>query len=453
MPQTITQKDIQRYRDDIKQHGVEGTVRVYSELQQKGYGYAGWAKGVAEAGLFSGSLTGRSAVGYLKNIAGRELSEQELDSIRIEMARGYLNVLEVHVKLGHGQTRTDVKFKEARNFHRQVFEAHKLDINNWTLEIPMQLVGKYEGEEKQEELWQGMMKTEGDYMDSWMVSNELYERVGRYATGHLDFDRAGNLIMDTHSGALGLDTQRALGTHVRVDKSDQEAAQQWVDKVSIAKAIVTTQAEEWQHQYGVPNGVPTASADDFDSFLAETDKLLSGLRAGDGKALENFFDLPQIAMVQKQSEAETAMLLRQNPELGNELLPNHFKRFSWNDMPDQAQKLFHESRELLANHYQDNHIRTRSWELDNQATALTAAAYASGMRSVSMMDIQDGIIQIGDRSPDLRMASVEERGAAASMQHEQFAQIKQTEQVFLQEEHQREMEKQQQSHSRGISMS
>lgn len=448
MPQTITQKDIQRYRNDIKQHGVEGAIRVYSELQQKGYGYAGWAKGVAEAGLFSGSLTGRSAIGYLKNTAGSELSEQELNSIRIGMAERYLNVLEEHVKDGYGQTGTETTFQETRDFHRRVFEAHKLDINNWTLDIPMQLVGKYERDEKQEVLWQRMMKTEGDYMDSWMVSNELYERVGRYATGHLDFDRAGNLIMDTHSGALGLDTQRALGTHVRVDKSDQEAAQQWLDKVSILKAIVTTQAEEWQHQYGGQ----TASADHFDSFLTETDKLLRGLSARDGKALDNFLAAPQIAAAQKQSEEETAMLLRQNPELGNELLPNHFKRFSWNDMPEQAQKLFHESRELLANHYQDNHIRTRSWELDNQATALTAAAYASGMRSVSMMNIQDGIIQIGDRSPDLRMASVEERGAAASMQHEQFAQIKQTEQVFLQEEHQREMEKQQ-SHSRGISMS
>ncbi|MDO4641747.1 MAG: hypothetical protein Q4A84_08650 [Neisseria sp.] len=48
MPEIIKQNDLARYREDIRQHGVEGVIRVYSELLDKGYNYAGWAKGVAK---------------------------------------------------------------------------------------------------------------------------------------------------------------------------------------------------------------------------------------------------------------------------------------------------------------------------------------------------------------------------------------------------------------------
>ncbi len=45
----LMQQDIDRYKNDIKQNHIQGVVRTYSDLLSKGYNYAGWAKGVAEA--------------------------------------------------------------------------------------------------------------------------------------------------------------------------------------------------------------------------------------------------------------------------------------------------------------------------------------------------------------------------------------------------------------------
>lgn len=82
MRQTITQKDIDRYHGIINQDKVQGAVAVYEELRQKGYGYAGWAHGVATGE----SVTGRAALGFLTDTANRELTQAEMDGIRIGMA-------------------------------------------------------------------------------------------------------------------------------------------------------------------------------------------------------------------------------------------------------------------------------------------------------------------------------------------------------------------------------
>lgn len=150
MRQTITQKDIDRYSSMINQNKVQGAVAVYEELRQKGYSYAGWAHGVATGE----SVTGRAALGFLTDTANRELTQAEMDGIRIGMANGYLNALSANIKKGHGKTQTDITFEQMRNFHKDVFEKHHLSINNWTLETPMYLLGKYGGGKKaQEEVW------------------------------------------------------------------------------------------------------------------------------------------------------------------------------------------------------------------------------------------------------------------------------------------------------------
>ncbi|WP_308904031.1 hypothetical protein [Neisseria subflava] len=141
MRQTITQKDIDRYHGIINQDKVQGAVAVYEELRQKGYGYAGWAHGVATGE----SVTGRAALGFLTDTANRELTQAEMDGIRIGMANGYLNALSANIKKDHGKTQTDITFEQMRNFHKDVFEKHHLSIDNWTLETPMYLLGKYGG--------------------------------------------------------------------------------------------------------------------------------------------------------------------------------------------------------------------------------------------------------------------------------------------------------------------
>lgn len=84
----LTQQDINRYKNDIKQNHIQGVIRTYVGLLSKGYNYAGWAKGVAEAeGMTWGSLpkgltTGRATVMYMKDSLGQTFTEQKLNRVR-----------------------------------------------------------------------------------------------------------------------------------------------------------------------------------------------------------------------------------------------------------------------------------------------------------------------------------------------------------------------------------
>ena len=83
----LTQQDIDRYKNDIKQNHIQGVIRTYADLLSKGYNYAGWAKGVAEAegmtwsSLPKGETTGRAAVMFMKDSSGQTFSEQKLNRI------------------------------------------------------------------------------------------------------------------------------------------------------------------------------------------------------------------------------------------------------------------------------------------------------------------------------------------------------------------------------------
>ena len=46
------------YRERILSGGLSSVVQVYAELQAQGFGYAGWARGVASGG----SVPGQSAL-------------------------------------------------------------------------------------------------------------------------------------------------------------------------------------------------------------------------------------------------------------------------------------------------------------------------------------------------------------------------------------------------------
>ena len=62
---TYTVEVLQQYRNDIATNGVSSAINVYTTLNNTGYGYAGWAKGVAQ----NNSTTGISATGFLRNTA------------------------------------------------------------------------------------------------------------------------------------------------------------------------------------------------------------------------------------------------------------------------------------------------------------------------------------------------------------------------------------------------
>lgn len=443
----LTQQDINRYKNDIRQHGVQGVIRTYSDLLSKGYNYAGWAKGVAEAeGMTWGSLpkgetTGRAAVMFMKDSSGQTFSEQKLNQIRVGMAEGYLNFLQSNI----GKPPRDVRFDEMRDFHRDVFRENGLSINNWTLETPMKLIGRYEGKQKQEEIWQKLLATRGSGIGALTESATLYQAVEDYAQGHIYFDKKGERIENTK--VEDNDGTPVMTVNVRrISEADRMEAAKWIRNVSRFKPLLFSEAEQAQEmQY--------AAAAKQDDFLSATNDLIARLKSGDQAALSDFMGRDDVRQIQRESAMTAQAFLSHNPGFGEEMLPNRFQRLGMEDMSDRFRNLYKDSREQLAGYYQEQGIRYREEALDNTAAALAAAGCRSRMKCVSMISVADGQVNIGDESfPDFRTASVNARDASLTGMQESMATAQQTEREFEEQARQREMERMAQSHSRGMSI-
>lgn len=443
----LTQQDIDRYKNDIKQNHIQGVVRTYSDLLSKGYNYAGWAKGVAEAegmtwsSLPKGETTGRAAVMFMKDSSGQTFSEQKLNRIRVGMAEGYLNFLESRL----GKPPRDVNFKEMRRFHEKVFEKNGLSIDNWTLETPMKLIGQYEGERRQEEIWQKLLATRGSGINALAESATLYQAVEDYAQGHIYFDKKGGRIENTK--VEDNDGTPVMTVNVRrISEADRMEAAKWIRNVSRFKPLLFSEAEQAQEmQY--------AAAAKQDDFLSATNDLIARLKSGDQTALSDFMGRDDVRQIQRESAMTAQAFLSRNPGFGEEMLPNRFQRLEMEDMSDRFRNLYKDSREQLAGYYQEQGIRYREEVLDNTAAALAAAGCRSRMKCVSMISVADGQVNIGDESfPDFRTASVNARNASLTGMQESMESAQRTEREFEEQARQREMERMAQSHSRGMSI-
>lgn len=443
----LMQQDIDRYKNDIKQNHIQGVIRTYADLLSKGYNYAGWAKGVAEAeGMTWGSLpkgetTGRAAVMFMKDSSGQTFTEQKLNRIREGMAVGYLDFLESQL----GKPPRDVRFDEMRNFHKQVFESNGLSINNWTLETPMKLIGRYEGERRQEEIWQKLLATRGSGIGALTESATLYQVVKDYAQGHIYFDKKGERIANMQ--VEDNDGTPVMTVNVRrISEADRMEAAKWIRNVSRFKPLLFSEAEQAQEmQY-------TAAAKQ-DDFLSATNDLIARLKSGDQTALSDFMGRDDVRQIQRESAMTAQAFLSRNPGYGEEMLPNRFQRLEMEDMSDHFRNLYKESREQLAGYYQEQGIRYREETLDNTAAALAAAGCRSRMKCVSMISVADGQVNIGDESfPDFRTASVNARNASLTGMQESMESAQRTEREFEEQARQREMERMAQSHSRGMSI-
>ena len=293
MRQALTLNDIQRYRDDIKQHGIEGVIRTYTDLLGKGYKYAGWARGVAQAeglsldSLPHGSVAGRAAVMFMKNRSGRDFTREELDSIRVGMAEGYLKFLETTV----GHTPRDIPFKEMR------------DINDWTLETPMKLIGKYEGAAVRDRIWEKLRETSGEDAAALWQSNGLYFAVRDYAGGTIYFDSRNNRVENSSVDAVErskAQTAKEILTGEwqgsfeaadlvmrdqfrsrTIDSTDRDEAQAWLKTASRFKPLLLSEEEpvrDTEYAQSVRQG----------SLNDRINSLAAALRAGHPDALKEF---------------------------------------------------------------------------------------------------------------------------------------------------------------------
>jgi len=154
MEQVLTQSDLDHARTLLNERGPSA---MYDYFESKGYRYATLANGVARGD----SIAGEAAIGYMKETAedeGRPMSSSDVDSVRRDMANGYLNTLQGQADKNNGVVTRDITHQEAWEFHSKVFNEHGLSVNAWTLNIPFSLMDV----EDRERYWQDVLNSAGD---------------------------------------------------------------------------------------------------------------------------------------------------------------------------------------------------------------------------------------------------------------------------------------------------
>lgn len=171
-PTAYTTQQLVSMRDAVKTGGVDAAVSAYTELQDNGYTYAGWAKGVAT----NQTATGQAANGFLNNSSAQNLSSEQMNQIKTDMAENYLNTLIGNSKETGGVITKDVNYEQTQEFHRVTFEANGLTLDNWTLKTPMDIIGESFGPlgaQAQEAVWEQIRDTEGEGFDALAASGLL----------------------------------------------------------------------------------------------------------------------------------------------------------------------------------------------------------------------------------------------------------------------------------------
>lgn len=92
MTQPISIQQLTDYISLIQSNGVEGVRSVYSDLYNSGYNYTGWALGV----VTGETMTGIFAMNYLNESTQFQLSNEQIDKIKVDMA---LNTLNTYLKI------------------------------------------------------------------------------------------------------------------------------------------------------------------------------------------------------------------------------------------------------------------------------------------------------------------------------------------------------------------
>mgnify|MGYP000992670033 FL=1 len=121
------------------------------------------------------------------------------------------------------------------------------------------------------------------------------------------------------------------------------------------------------------------------------------------------------------------------------------------DMPQNAQKIYHQGKQIFADFCARKNIAYDANSLDNIAMSLASAGYTNNMQDVSLINIKDnGEVLIGHKAPGLIMASVDMWEAAKTPVEESLSQIQQTAQRIEYEEQQKQIV-QSQSHGARLS--
>ena len=282
MGQKVTIQELKAYRQNIENAGTLGkklqaVIDMYSDMQAKGYTYAGWAKGVAA----EDTITGKSAIQFMKNSAvqyqNRDLNSwysTDSEYIKFDMAFGYLDTL-IKNTGEKGYVTRDPSFQEIRAFHKQAFEKNGLSIQNWTLEVPMQIIKNcYGGTAAQEAIWEKWLSpTEGEGLDSIRVSIALSAIMVATTANPSSI-----LPPSLHEATQHLLEKAGIRSNYRYpDFQDRAMASEWLRHMPITPGIKSTWENLLQqiNQFFTPPAKP--STEPFTPTPAEWQNLYDNL--------------------------------------------------------------------------------------------------------------------------------------------------------------------------------
>lgn len=277
-PQILTKEQLNSWYQKIKTGNLSAIGEVYQTLQEKGYDYAAWAIGVATGD----SITGNGALEFMQTVAKDHkqiLTQARIDSVRRDMALGYLAMLQK--KLNDGQGGEDITYQEMFIFHEEVFKKNNLDLSYWTLYTPMLIIQNnasvsnnngytIDGKHIVENMWQDIRATKGEFLKGPVVSLQLYGIMKDAQKGYIYINKSTGeavptdyiikTIAATYSIKLDLigmtgifdpavdKLANLLGYQkVGISISDQQLAQQWCKDTDIVSTIKEVMAESANH--------------------------------------------------------------------------------------------------------------------------------------------------------------------------------------------------------------
>ncbi|WP_180296436.1 calcium-binding protein [Snodgrassella alvi] len=263
-PQVLTKEQLKAWSEQIKTGELSAIGEVYQALAKKGYDYAHWAFGVATAD----TITGNGALQFMQAVAKdhkQKLTQARVDSVRRDMALGYLAMLQD--KLENGKGGEDITYYEMLEFHIKVFKDNKLDIGYWTLYTPMSIIQNHAsatgsngqvigGKQVVENMWQHMRATQGTGVTGSWVSLMLYGVMQDAQKGYIYVNKSNgevaplDYIIKTAAYSINIPIAHIVaGTHVEklanvlgykkvaVSSAEQQQAQQWCKDTNMAAAF------------------------------------------------------------------------------------------------------------------------------------------------------------------------------------------------------------------------
>jgi hypothetical protein len=125
------------------------------------------------------------------------------------MAKGYLDALQGIAERTGDVVDRDVKFSETEAFHESALQKNGLDLNNWTLKTPFDLIKQTQGDAAAERIWESLRNTGGTGLDAIAESTWILSRTGKEMTS-ADPERARRAQewMDTVPGPANWDQMK-----------------------------------------------------------------------------------------------------------------------------------------------------------------------------------------------------------------------------------------------------